>query len=327
MTPFHVRKVALATLSALAILAMVPAAHAQTYPVKPVRLVVPYAPGGGSDLFARPLAQKMSELLGQPVIVENRAGATGIIGADHVSKAAPDGYTFLVAFASLYLQPFVSKNVPFDTERDFVPVIAAAKAPNVVVVHPSMPVKSIAELVAWGKANPNKLSYVTAGTGSSQHLTGLFMGKSADFDLTHVAYKGGGPAMNDLLGGQVQMGILIMSTVMPHVEAGKLRALAVSEAVRAKALPNLPTVGESIPGFAMPDIWIGLLAPRGTPAAIVNRINADANKAIQAPDVKPKLESAGYEVSGNTPAEFAQTIRSSIEQYRKATSIAGVRPE
>jgi tripartite-type tricarboxylate transporter receptor subunit TctC len=302
---------------------------AQTYPTKPIRLIVPYAPGGGLDLFTRPVAIKLGEQLGQPIVVENRAGATGIIGADVVAKAAPDGYTILAAFASQYLQPFVSKNVPFDGLRDFTPIIAAARAPNTIVVNSAVPVGSLKDLIDYARANPGKVAYVTAGANSSQHMSGLLLASAAGVDLTHISYKGGGPALNDLLGGQVQMGILIMGTIMPHVQAGKLKLLAVVEDKRAKGAPNVPTVAEGgVPGYAMPDIWLGFLGPRGLPPDIVNRLNTEIRRATNAPEVRSKLEAAGYEVMpDNTPAEFAATIAKSVEVYRKVTSDAGIKPE
>jgi tripartite-type tricarboxylate transporter receptor subunit TctC len=311
-----------------ALLAAPLAAFAQAYPTKPIRLIVPYAPGGGLDLFTRPVAAKLAEQLGQPVVVENRAGATGIIGADVVAKSTPDGYTILAAFASQYLQPFVSKNVPFDNLRDFTPIIGAARAPNTIVVNAAVPVSSMKELIDYAKANPGKVSYVTAGANSSQHMSGLRLARDAGIDLTHISYKGGGPALNDLLGGQVQMGILIMGTIMPHVQAGKLKLLAVVEDRRAKGAPNVPTVAEGgVPGYAMPDIWLGFLGPRGLPPEIVNRLNAEIARATQAPEIRSRLETAGYEVTGNTPAEFADTIAKSVEVYRKITADAGIKPE
>jgi tripartite-type tricarboxylate transporter receptor subunit TctC len=311
-----------------ALLAAPLVALGQPYPTKPIRLIVPYAPGGGLDLFTRPVAAKLGEQLGHPVLVENRAGATGIIGADVVAKAAPDGYTILAAFASQYLQPFVSKNVPFDGLRDFTPIIAAARAPNTIVVNSAVPVGSLKELIDYAKANPGKLGYVTAGANSSQHMSGLLLASAAGIDLTHISYKGGGPALNDLLGGQVQMGILIMGTIMPHVQAGKLKLIAVVEDRRAKAAPNVPTVAEAgVSGYAMPDIWLGFLGPRGLPPEIVNRLNAEILKAVQTPEIRARLEAAGYEVTGNTPAEFAATIAKSVEVYRKVTADAGIKPE
>ncbi|MBI4292181.1 MAG: tripartite tricarboxylate transporter substrate binding protein [Betaproteobacteria bacterium] len=303
------------------------AVSAQEYPSKPIRLVVPYAPGGGLDLFSRPVAQALTLSLGQPVVVENRAGAAAIIGAQVVANAAPDGYTLLALFGSQMLLPFVQKEIPFDNLRDFTPIIYTARVPNTVVVHPSMPIHSIKELVAYAKANPGKIGYVTAGTGTSQHVAGQLLGTMAKIDILHVPYKGGGPALNDLIGGQVQAGILVMGTVRPHIQSGKLRAIAVVESARARAMPNLPTVGEEIPGYAMPTLWSGVVGPRGLPPAIVNRLNAEIRKAIVMPQVVKGLEALGFEVTGSSPEELAEIMRSSSEAYRKITASAGIKPQ
>ena len=313
--------------AALALLIAPMIVFAQEYPSRTIRLVVPYAPGGGLDLFSRPVAQHLSESLGQSVIVDNRAGATGSIGAQIVASAVPDGYTLLAMFGSQMLLPFSRKNVPFENLRDFTPIIATARVPNTVVVNASLPIRSIKELVSYAKANPGKVGYVTAGPNSSQHLAGLLLGMSANIDILHIPYKGGGPALNDLLGGQVQAGILVMGTVRPHILAGKLRALAVVESSRTKAMPDLPTVGEDIPGYAMPPLWCGIVGPRGLPPAIVNRLNAEIAKAIAVPQVVKGLEALGYEVTGSTPEQFAEIMKSTTEAYRKITSAAGIKPQ
>lgn len=308
--------------------AMAQSAAAQSYPSRPVRLVVPYPPGGGLDLFARAAVPRLSQQLGQPVVIENRPGASGVIGADVVAKSPADGYSFLIAFGSHYLQPFVSKNIPYDTRKDFTPIVGVAKAPIVVVMHPSVPIASMNELVAYARARPGQLAYVTAGTGTSQHLAGLLMEMSAKIGLLHVSYKGGAPALNDLIGGQVQMGILVMSTVWPHVRSGKIRALAVIESSRAKSAPDVPTVGESgIPGYAMPDLWLGFLGPRGLPSSIIERLNDEITVAVHAPEVTPKLEAMGYELTRSSAAQFAEQINRSLEVYGNITSKAGIKPE
>lgn len=304
------------------------AARAQAYPSKPIRLVVPYPPGGGLDIFARTMGPRLGQQLGQPIVIENRPGASGVIGADAVAKAAPDGYTLLIAFGSQYLQPFVSKNVPYDTRNDFTPIVAVARVPNIVIVHPSFPATSMKELVDIAKAKPGAVAYVTAGAGTSQHLAGLLMEMSANISLLHVSYKGGGPALQDLIGGQVQMGILVMSTVWPQVKAGKLRPIAVVESSRSRSAPDVPTVGESgIPGYAMPDLWLGFLGPRALAPAIVNRLNAEFLSAARAPEIAPKLETMGYELTGGTPAQLAEQITRSMDAYGSITSGAGIKPE
>lgn len=300
----------------------------EAYPVKPIRLVVPYPPGGGLDLFARPLAQKVTELIGQPIVVENKPGASGVVGAAHVAQQAPDGYTLLLAAASQYLQPFVSKNVPFDNAKDFTPIISAVNYHNVVVVHSELPIKSVKDLVDYAKANPGKLAYVTAGQNTSQHLAALLMSHMTGVELLHVSYKGGSPALNDLLGGRVQMGILVQSTVMPHIRSGKLRPIAVVEAERAKALPDVPTVAQAgLPGYAIAESWLGILGPAGLPAAVVSRFNQVASKAIADPEVKSRVEGLGYEVTGSTPEQFQKQIDRTVEIYRKIVNTAGIKPE
>ena len=293
---------------------------AQNYPSKAVRLVVPYAPGGGLDVFNRPMSIKLAELMGQSVVIENRAGASGVIGADVVATSAPDGHTLLSAFSSQILQPHVLKSVPFDNQRDFTPILEAARAPIAIVVNPS--------LMAYAKANPGKVGYVTAGSNTSQHLTGLMLEKVTGAQLIHVSYKGGGPALTDLLGGQVQMGILVLGPIMQHVQSGKLRALAVIESSRAKAAPQIPTLEEAgFGGATMPDTWIGYFGPRGLSAAITRQLNGWIQQAAQANDVRPRLEAAGYEVGGGTPEQFADKIRQTNDNYRRIVAAADIKPE
>jgi tripartite-type tricarboxylate transporter receptor subunit TctC len=315
-------------LAAAAALGMGHRSWAQNYPSKALRLVVPYAPGGGLDVFNRPLSIKLAELMGQSVVIENRAGASGVIGADAVAKSAGDGYTILSAFASQILQPHVLKNVPFDNQRDFTPILEAARAPIAIVVNPALPVQSVKELIAYAKTNPGKVGYVTAGANTSQHLTGIMLEKVTGAQLIHVSYKGGGPALTDLLGGQVQMGILVLGPIMQHVQSGKLRALAVIESSRAKAAPHIPTLEEAgFGGATMPDTWIGYFGPRGLAAPITRQLNGWIQQAAQAPDVRPRLEAAGYEVGGGTPEQFADKIRQTHDNYRRIVAAADIKPE
>lgn len=328
MSPLFDRGASPRTLVALlALLVAPPIALAQAYPSRTIRLVVPASPGGGLDLFARPIAQYLSESMGQAVVVDNRPGASQAIGAQVVANAAPDGYTIQAWFSSQMLLPFSRKDVPFDNLRDFTPVIAIARVPNAVVVNPSLPIRSIKEFVDYAKANPGKIGYVTSGANSSQHLAGLLLAMSANVDILHVAYKGGGPALNDLLGGQVQAGILVLGTVRQQVQAGRLRAIAVVESTRSKTMQNLPTVGEDIPGYAMPALWCGVVGPRGLPSAIVNRLNAEIARAIVSPQITKGLEALGYEVAGSTPEQFAEIMKSSAEAYRRITAAAGIKPQ
>ena len=303
-------------------------ALAQPYPAKPIRLVVPYPPGGGLDLFARPLAQKVTEILGQAVVVENKPGATGVVGAAYVAQQPADGHTLLLAAASQYLQPFVSKNVPFDNARDFTPIISAVNYHNVVVVNAEMPIRSVKELVDHAKANPGKLAYVTAGQNTSQHLAVLLLSHMTGAELLHVSYKGGSPALNDLIGGRVHMGVLVQSTVMPHIKSGKLRPIAVVEAERAKALPEVPTVAQAgLPGYAIPESWLGILGPGGLPRDVVSRVNQATSTAIADPQVRSRVEALGYEVSGSTPEQFQRQIERTVEIYRRIINTAGIKPE
>ena len=316
-------------LTAMSLLLAPLLALAQAYPSKPVRMVVPYAAGGATDTVARAVGNRLSEALGQPVVIDNRGGAGGMIGSDIVAKAAPDGYTLLLTVGPPHSAfPFFMKNVPFDTVKDFTPIIVVGTAPQSIVVHPSLPVTSLKELIDYAKHNPGKLSFGTSGVGSSQQMGGLLLNRAAGIDMVHVAYKGGAPALNDVLGGQIPVAIVIVSNVLPHVRAGKLRLLAVLEAQRAKAAPDTPTVAEAgVPGYAVPDTWIGLVGPARLPAAIVNQVNAAVMKALGFPDVRARLESAGFEVRGNTPQEFADGIAKGYETYRKITAEAGIKPE
>ena len=314
--------------SLLFLVLAVPLLALAQYPNKPVRLVVPYPPGGGLDLFARPFAQKVTEVLGQPVVVENKPGASGVVGAAYIAQQPADGYTLLLAAASQYLQPLVSKNVPFDNAKDFTPIISAVNYHNVVVVHPDLPVRTVKDLVDYARANPGKLAYVTAGQNSSQHLAALLLGHMTGVDLLHVSYKGGSPALNDLLGGRVQMGILVQSTVMPHIRSGKLRPIAVVEAQRAHGLPDLPTVAEGgLAGFAIPESWLGILGPGGLAPAVVARFNQAASKAIADPELRTRVEGLGYEITGSTPEQFQKQIDRTVEIYRRIVTTAGIKPE
>jgi len=316
-------------LTALSLLLAPVLALAQAYPSKPVRMVVPYSAGGATDTVARAVGNRLSEALGQQVVIDNRGGASGMIGSDIVAKAAPDGYTLLLTVGPPHSAfPFFMKNVPFDTVKDFTPIIVVGTAPQAIVVHPSLPVTSLKGLIDYSKKNPGKLSYGTSGVGSSQHMGGLLLNRAAGTDMVHVAYKGGAPALNDVLGGQIPVGIVILSNVITHVRAGKLRLLAVLEAQRAKAAPDTPTVAEAgVPGYAVPDTWIGLVGPARLPEAIVNQVNAAVLKALGFADVRARLEAAGFEVRGNTPKEFADGIAKGYETYRRIATEAGIKPE
>ena len=312
----------------LVMLAMPAIVLAQTYPTKPVKLVVPYAAGGGVDTVARALAQELSGGLGQPVVVENRPGANSLIGTDYVAKQAADGYTLLITVGSHYALPFLARNVPYDTVKDFTPITIVAKAPQALVVNATVPVKTAKELVEYVRANKGKISYGTSGAGTSQHLGGESLNAMAGLDMVHVPYKGGAPALNDVVGGQIPVAILILSNVLPHVKSGKLRAIGVIEASRAKAAPEVPTVAEGgVPGFSVPDTWIGIIGPAGLPPAVVERINAELQKAANNAAVRTRLDAAGFEVNLVAPEEFARQAPRTVESYRKIISAAGIKPE
>jgi tripartite-type tricarboxylate transporter receptor subunit TctC len=322
---FHVMLPALGGVAIAAALAT--GAAAQSFPSKPVRIVVGFAPGGAADTLARSTTPKLTELLAQPVIVENRPGAGGVIGADNVAKSPADGHTVLLAAINHYLVPFFKKSVPYETVKDFVPVVILADGFSVLAVHPSVPVNSMADLIAYAKKNPGKLSYGTVGIGSLHHLGGVLLEHAAGIQMEHVPYKGGSPTINDVLGGTLPMAILNVATIMPHARSGKLRALGLIDAKRSRTFPDVPTIGETIPGFAAPGQWFGIIGPSAMPASTVARLNGDFRKAIAEPEVQKRMASLGFEVAGNTPEEFAARVRSDNEVIRKAVTAAGIKPE
>jgi tripartite-type tricarboxylate transporter receptor subunit TctC len=324
----HARRALLAATLGTATLALPHTTFAQAYPNKPVRLVVPYAAGGGVDTVARAVAQQLGETLGQPALVDNRPGANSVIGTEHVAKSPADGYTLLVTLVSHYAMPFLSRNVRYDPVRDFTPVTIIGKAPQAMFVNPSTGIKSVKELIDYAKKNPGKVSYATSGAGTSQHLGGELLNHAAGIDMTHVPYKGGAPALTDVVGGQIPVGILIYSNIRQHVAAGRLRALAVIESTRAKAAPDVPTVAEAgVPGFAVPDTWIGIMGPAGLPRDVLARLNSDILKAAGVAAVRTRLEGAGFEINEVGTDEFAGQGPKITEMYRSITATAGIKPE
>jgi tripartite-type tricarboxylate transporter receptor subunit TctC len=323
MKPIRIALLALAAVASLA-----PATGAgQAFPTKPVRLLVPYAPGGAVDNFARPIGPKLGELLGQPVIIENRPGGNTSIAADLVAKAPPDGYTIVLTSVNHYLLPMFTKNLPYDAMRDFTPIVIVATFPNMVAVHPSLPVQSVAELIDYAKKNPGKVFYGSTGIGSTHHLAGVLLAQAAQIQIEHVPYKGGNPTIQDVLAGQIPMAILTATTIMPHAKQGKLRPLAITEAKRYAGAPDLPTLTETVPGYLLPNSWLCVLGPANLPRPIVTRLNADIRKAITSPEVRARLESVGFEVLGDTPEEFEATIRTDVEIFRRIVTTAGIKPE
>jgi tripartite-type tricarboxylate transporter receptor subunit TctC len=298
---------------------------AQAYPAKAIRVVVPYAPGGATDLTARLVGQKMQEAMKQNVLVDNRPGAGGVIGAEIVAKAAPDGYTVLIAVpAELVILPHLQK-MPYNVGRDFAPVSLAVVTPLILVVHPSLPVKSVKELVAFARARPGQLSYASAGTGGVQHLAGELFKITMKLDMTHVPYKGAGPVMPDLIGGHVPMFFSGMPPAMPHVKANKLRALAVTTTRRSPAATAIPTMDEAgVPGFDISN-WFAYFVPTGTPADVVNRLNTEINRGLAQPDVKEKLANVGAETVGTAPADLAKFVRAESDKFEKLIRLSGAK--
>ena len=313
---------------AVSLMALAPSAQAQAWPVKPIRLVVPYPPGGSTDLLARSMGQKLGEALGQQIIVDNRAGASGMLGSEIVARTAPDGYTILLGTGATHgLNLLLSKTVPYDPVKDFTPITAAAEVPIILVVHPSVPAANAKELVEYGKKNPGKLAFGSSGTGSPHHLAGELFKQVGGIDLVHVPYKGAAPAVQDLIGGQIPMVFTTLSTALPHIRAGKIRAIGFVEAKRQASVPEIPTIGESLSGYVMPVSWLGFFAPAGLPEPILKRLNAEIVKAVQSPDVRAKLEGAGMPVVGTSAEEFARMVKDDIETFRRIVTAAGIKPE
>jgi tripartite-type tricarboxylate transporter receptor subunit TctC len=303
-------------------------ALAESFPTKPIKLVVGFPPGGINDIVARVVGQKLSESLGQPVIVDNRAGAGGTIGADSVAKAKPDGYTLLLGSVSnIAMAPSQYKALPYDPTKDFMPVALLASAPNILVVNPSLPVKSVKELIALAKQKPGQLSYASAGNGTSNHLTVELLKVLADIDLVHIPYKGDTPAVTDVIGGQVPMMFPTLPVALPHIKSGKLRAIAVSSAKPTSLMPGVPTVAESggLPDFEV-SVWVGILAPAGTPKDIVERISAELTKIVRLPEIRERLASLGAEPAPMGPAQFTGYIKSETAKWSKVAQAAKIVP-
>ncbi|HEX4328234.1 MAG TPA: tripartite tricarboxylate transporter substrate binding protein, partial [Burkholderiales bacterium] len=312
-----------AGLAACMLLAAAAQAQAPAWPARAVRIVVPSSPGGGTDILARLMAQKLSESLGQSFVVDNRPGAGQVLGSDIVAHAAPDGYTLLMAASAIVLGQVTSKKSPYDVARDFAPITLVADLSNVLVVHPSVPANSVAELIAYAKAHPG-MNYSSAGSGTSPHLSMELFRSMAGITLTHVPYKGTGPATMDLVAGQVQLSMPNILTALPHVKSGKLRALGVTGKRRTSSMPTVPPIGEAgLPGYEALQ-WYGLLAPAGTPPAIIASVQAQVAKSLVLPEVRERLATDGADAVGSKPEEFAAYIKTELDKWGKLVKTANI---
>jgi len=317
----------IAAAAGLILMAAAATAQAQAYPGKPIRWIVPFPPGGSTDILARVVGQKLTESWGQQVVVENRGGAGGTLGAAEAARSPADGYTLLMGAIHHTIATSVYPKLPYDFQKDFAPITVVAIVPNVLVVNPSVPAKTTKELIAYAKANPGKLTYGSAGMGTAHHLIGELFNLRAGVEIVHVPYKGSAPAIADLIGGQVSIMYDTVASCLPHVKSGKLRPLAVATARRSVALPDVPTIAESaLPGFEV-TTWFGALAPAKTPPDVVARLNAEMVKILAMPDVRKRLLEAGAEPVGNTSAEMAAQIKRETEEFGKIVKQAKITAE
>jgi tripartite-type tricarboxylate transporter receptor subunit TctC len=315
-----------ATLAAVFLAGMTTYVNAQSYPSKPIRIIVAYPPGGGTDIAGRALAATMSRDLGWQVVVENVGGAAGIIGTEAAAKAAPDGYTLLLGtnathaiFVSLY------PKLPYDPIKDFTPITNVVTVASVLVVHPGLPARSVNELIALAKASPGRLNYASGGSGTNMHLAMELLKMMAGLQVEHVPYKGAGPALQDVLGGRVQMMITNLPPLLPHIKSGGLRALAMADQQRSSLLPQVPTMSEAGVADYKADLWWGMFGPAGMPEPIVNRLNAEIRKAIEQQGLKEQLAGVGAQPAGGTPAELTATIKSDIAKWARVVSVSGAK--
>lgn len=302
-------------------------AYPQTYPTKPIRFIVPFPPGGGNDIVGRIVAQRLAEALGQSIVVDNRGGAGGTIGTDLAAKAPPDGQTMLINNISLAVNATLFPKLPYDTLKDLAPVMMIGRQPNILVVHPSVPAKTVKELLALARAKPRQLNYGSGGVGTASHLSTELLKLMAKVDLVHVPYKGLGPALTDLMGGQVQLIISTMASALPQIKAGKLRPLAVTTAQRSVFFPEVPTMDEAgVRGYEF-NTWYGLLVPSGTPRAIIDRLNKETTKVLESPAVKEQFAPQGLEAAPTSPEEFGAYLKSEVEKWGKVVRASGAKPE
>lgn len=307
-------------------LASVPAA-AQQYPIRPIRFIVPFPPGGGNDIVGRIVAQKLADALGQSVVVDNRGGAGGTIGTDLTAKSPPDGHTMLINNISLAVNATLFTKLPYDTLRDLAPVTMVGRQPNILVVHPSVPVKSVRELLALAKAKPRQINYGSGGVGTASHLATELLKLMTQVDMVHVPYKGLGPALTDLMGGQIQLIISTMASALPQVKAGKLRPLAVTTAKRSSFFPEVPTLDEAgVAGYEF-NTWYGLLVPAGTPKPIIVRLNQEMASILNSVVVKEQFTPQGLEAAPTSPEAFGAYLKSEVEKWRKIVKASGAKPD
>ena len=302
-------------------------AHAQgDWPNHPIRMIVPYPPGGGTDVVARIVNEKLSQELGQPIVIDNRGGAGGSVGTEIASKAAPDGYTILLTLSSHTINPKLFPKLGYDVERDFIPISLAASIPQILVANPSVPATNMQELLAWMKANAGKVNYASVGVGSPAHIAGELLKLKSGVQMTHVPYKGGGPAMTDVIAGQVQLAIVSMPAALQFVKAGRVKALAVASAKRSASAPDVPTIAEGGLDVVV-ESWYGVLVPAKTPAPIVAKLNAAMVRVLAMPDVKEKLFAQGAEAVSNSPAEFEAIIKDELGKWEYVIREAKITPE
>ncbi|MBO9353538.1 tripartite tricarboxylate transporter substrate binding protein [Bordetella petrii] len=314
--------------AALAAAAMALAAPAvSAYPDRPITVINPWTAGGPADTVARPILEKLSQRLGQPVVLENRAGANGLIGATYVARAKPDGYTLLFSHVGpITISPALTKDMPFDPVRDFAPITQVVSAPTVLLVRPGLPIHNLKELVDYARAHPGKLSYGSVGPGSTTHLAGVILGDMADIDLLHVPYKGAAPVVTDLLGGQIDMGFLNIAGAMPYIKSGQLRPIGVSTLKRSALLPDLPAIAETYPGFEV-NSWYGLMAPAKTPPAIVQQLQREVSEILKLPDIKKQFEAIGLAPEGTASDVYAQQIERDLARWADIVKAAGLKPQ
>ena len=303
------------------------AAFAQPYPSKPIRFIVPFAPGGGADVIARAISDRLAQSLGQPVLVENKPGAGATVGADFVAKSAPDGYTLLYGTPGpQIINPYLMKKLPYDPASDFAPISRLVVVPNILVVHPSVPAKTVKELIELAKAQPGKINFGSAGIGATSHLSGELFKSAAGIEIVHVPYKGTGAALQDLLAGNIQMAIDSIPVYLPHLKAGSVRALAVSTPQRSPVLPDLPPIADTLPGFDASAMNY-ISARAGTPRPIVERLNREINAVLQQPEVRERLLTMGATPMGSTPEELDRVIKSESAKWKKVIAVSGAKAE